>query len=201
MSPGIECIVLAAGASSRFGTKNKLTATIEGVPVIRKVVSLFTDHPIALPVTVVTGHEAECVTKALAELPVRIAHNKAWQDGMGSSLATGAQAIQKFQPQGILVCLGDLPYLTVPDIEVILDTFHEVKASRIVVPKHSGRRGHPIIFPGHYLNQLQSLTGETGAREIIRINNPLIFHTPSAGIYQDVDRVADLPFPRKGTGK
>ncbi len=61
----VAAVILAAGQSRRMGGPNKLLATIDGVPLVRRTVEAATKSR-ASSVVVVTGHQAELVSAALA---------------------------------------------------------------------------------------------------------------------------------------
>ena len=89
----LGAVVLAAGASERFGVHNKLLVDIDGEPLIRHVVRVIIDSGIA-EVVVVTGYDVARIAAALQGLALRRAHNKAWRSGMGTSVATGIAALR-----------------------------------------------------------------------------------------------------------
>ena len=107
----IAAIVLAAGQSKRMGAANKVLLEIGGVPMIRKVIDSIESSGVS-ETLVVTGHERERVERSLSGCAVRFVFNNKYEDGMGTSLATGAKALSSESLAGILVCLGDLPRLT-----------------------------------------------------------------------------------------
>ena len=91
--PKIHAILLAAGQSTRMGGPNKLLATFDGVPLVRR--SCMTLVETGLPVTVVTGHQSERIEKALAGLDVSFVRNEEFATGLSSSLKTGTRAVSR----------------------------------------------------------------------------------------------------------
>ena len=121
--PGIGAIVLAAGASQRFGADNKLLASIGGEPLVRRVVQALVRGGIA-DIVVVTGHERALIEAALDALPVRFAHNENWASGMASSIVTGVSALPA-AVDGAFIVPGDMPFLTAAVIERLTEVFDE----------------------------------------------------------------------------
>ena len=77
-------MVLAAGASNRLGQPKQLV-TFDGRSLLQHAVEKCL--PVCpLGVFVVTGAERESVGKMLRGEPVQIVHNKAWRDGLASSI-------------------------------------------------------------------------------------------------------------------
>jgi len=89
---GLGAVVLAAGASQRFGAKNKLLEDFEGTPLILCVVGKVLGSGVGETV-VVTGWDEAMITQALERASVRFAHNADWQSGIGSSIAAGIGAL------------------------------------------------------------------------------------------------------------
>lgn len=190
--PSVAIIILAAGLSTRFGNDNKLLEPIDDVPIIVHTVktALLTG---AGEVIVVTGHDGNSVEDLLADFPAKMVRNVTPKAGMGTSLAAGANAIRSM-PDNIMIMLGDMPFVKAETLMQIAshsapDTGHD-----IVVPIHDGRRGHPVMFGARYLPQLCALTGDIGARDILRDHPERVraINVSDPGIRYDIDTVNDL---------
>ena len=68
-----------------------MAENIGGKPLIRSVAEQIVLS--GAEVVVVTGYDHLLIEKALADLPLRFAHNLSWPSGMGSSIAVGATAV------------------------------------------------------------------------------------------------------------
>lgn len=187
----VAAVVLAAGRSHRMGA-NKLLHELEGEPLVARVVDAALASA-AEPVWVVTGHEAERVRAALAGRPVRFAHNPGFEGGMGTSLAAGAAALDD-APDGVLVCLGDMPWVRAAHLDALIDAFDPEAGAGICVPVHAGRRGHPVLFASRYLPELRALGGDAGARRVTERHSDAVRSVPveDAGVLRDVDTPAEL---------
>ena len=144
---------------------------------------------------VVTGSDYASVTSLLRGYGVKLVLNKRWEEGMGTSLATGVKALDGENCGGILVCLGDLPFLSARMVRRVIGVFRQEGCERIVVPKVKSRRGHPVIFPASYRKELGKIRGDEGARSLLNNAGDKLteveVHSPE--IVQDVDRQSDLP--------
>ncbi len=187
-------IVLAAGRSSRFAGGSKLLAHVNGTPVLRRVLDALVSA--RLPgIHVITGAFHAEIETLLADYDISLIHNPGWQQGMGSSLALGIQALRDLGFDGAFVCLGDLPYLTEDSVRTIHDAFHKYQRQKIIIPEHQGRPGHPIAFPARFFKPLSTLSGDSGAKHLIQ-QNPDSVHTISVdhpGIHRDIDTNDDIP--------
>ncbi len=189
----IHAVILAAGPSLRFGESNKLLFEVAGRPMLLRVVDAVKAGGVGKTV-VVTGADYASITSLLLGYGVKLVRNERWPEGMGTSLAKGVKALDRENCGGILVCLGDLPFLSSRMVRRVIGVFRQQGCERIVVPKFKGRRGHPVIFPGSYGMELGKLAGDEGARSILNSERENLteveVHSPE--IFQDIDRQSDL---------
>jgi molybdenum cofactor cytidylyltransferase len=159
----ITAIVLAGGASRRFGSQ-KLLADFDGEPVIRHSVRrLLAADPD--DVLVVAGCDGQRVLAALDGLAVRIVMNDGWSEGLSSSLRVGIAALGA-TTSGALIALGDQPGVRSEDVRALLAA-HASSDREIAVPVYRGERGHPVLFDRSVFPELLGIRGDRGAREVI----------------------------------
>ncbi len=161
----IAAIVLAAGRSTRMGGPNKLLAEINGRPLVRIAAEEALASQ-ARPVIVVTGHQRERVEAALKGLDVTLAHNPDFAEGLSTSLKVGIAAVPS-DVDGAIVCLGDMPQVDSPLIDLLLAAFDPEKGALVVVPTIDGKRGNPVVWSRRFFPELAALDGDTGARHLI----------------------------------
>ncbi len=161
-------LVLAAGMSRRMGPANKLLAEIGGKAMVRHVVEAAVE---CRPenVQVVCGHEAKQVKEALAGFPVQLVSNPRYAEGMGTSLAAGIAALEP-TVDGVLVLLSDMPGITAPMIERLLEAGQQGEETPLVVASADGKRGNPVLLPRKYFSALERLKGDEGARALVGEN-------------------------------
>jgi len=113
-------VVLAAGASNRLGQPKQLV-TFDGRSLVQHAVEKCL--PVCpLGVFVVTGAERESVGKILRGEPVQIVHNKAWRDGLASSVTTGI-AVVPDDSKAVLLMLCDQPKLSVAELAQLVSVW------------------------------------------------------------------------------
>jgi molybdenum cofactor cytidylyltransferase len=192
----IAAVVLAAGRASRMGT-NKLVAELDGEPIVRRTVRAALGSR-ARPVIVVTGHEADAVTRALAGLEVRLVHNPDFADGMSTSLRVGVAAAGTVD--GALICLGDMPRLRPAHLDAVIDAFRAGDPAEIVVPTFDRKRGNPVLWPRCYFAEIAALSGDVGARALIdrHADHVRLVAIEDSAILVDVDTPAALAELRRG---
>ena len=191
-APRIAALVLAAGQSRRMGGRNKLLASIDGVPMVVRAV----DAAIAGVnggVYVVTGHEHEQVARALAGRDVHLVHNPRYADGLSTSLAHGLVALGQ-DVDGALVCLGDMPRVTTAHITDLIEAFDPLEGRAICVPLWEGKRGHPVLWARQFFAEMGDIAGDVGARHLLGEYAELVAEIPADddGVLLDVDSPAAL---------
>ena len=162
-------VILAAGASTRMGTPKQLL-TVKGQPMIVRTVEAALASP-AWPVIVVLGAQAEKIRPVLARLPVLIAENPAWAEGMAASIRAGMTTLRQFSRSldGVLVALCDQPEFSAGIIAQLLAAQRNCGRG-IVAAHYHGRNGAPALFLREHFPTLAALTGEEGARA--QLNGP-----------------------------
>jgi molybdenum cofactor cytidylyltransferase len=194
----IAAIVLAAGASRRFGADKLLHPTGEGavaMPLAAR--SLLPWLQVFPQVTVVVREDGAVLRRQVADSlgPARAARIE-WQvspdAGLGLSASLTAGVSAHLNAAGWLIGLADMP--AVP-AEVIAAVDAAIAGGALLAaPFCHGRRGHPVGFSSHYLEDLLALQGDAGAREILKRDaewiHPVL--TEDRGIFIDIDTPDDL---------
>lgn len=160
----IAALLLAAGASRRFGGGNqKLVQELNGQPVVRWSAASLIGGPVDDVIVVVGSNDAP-VRDALKGLPVRFVRNGAADDGMASSVAVGVSAVLA-ETDAALIVLGDEPLAGRVPLERVVQRYKEGGAA-VVAPTFRGVRGHPVLFERSVFPELLALTGDRGARAV-----------------------------------
>lgn len=190
-APAVSGVLLAAGTSSRFGDANKLLATVDGEPLVRRAIAplLATDlHE----VVVVLGHDADAVREALADLPVEFVENEAYADGQATSVRAGLRAVDE-AADAALFALGDMPGVRAETIATLVTAFAAGMGDP-VVPAYEGQRGNPVLFGHQFFDRLAAVAGDTGGRDVLLSSTTTtLVETGDQGVVRDVDRTRDLP--------
>jgi molybdenum cofactor cytidylyltransferase len=172
----------------------------QGRPMLRHVVENLLKSQVN-DVMVVLGHQASKVAEALNELPVRIIINKDYTRGQSTSVRYGLAALHtsglsahhpaKGNRLGVLFVLGDQPLVKPETINLLIDHYRQYGG--IIAPYYQGVRGNPVLFDNKFFDELQALTGDVGAREIIsRYPEQLRkVEVPDSGVLQDIDTPED----------
>ncbi len=162
----VAAVVLAAGRSSRMAPQHKLLIKNQaGSAMVARVV----DHVLATtarPVIVVVGHRADEVRAALAGRAVQFVYATAYADGLAASLRTGINAVPK-GTQAALVCLSDMPLVTGPMMQRLIDAYDPDEGRSVVVPTYQGKMGNPVLWDRRFFAEITHLSGDMGARLLL----------------------------------
>jgi len=183
----IAAVVLAAGRSRRMGTLNKLLIGVDGKPMVRHAVDAALAAGLA-PVVVVTGHEREKVTVALAGLPVSLVDNPDYAEGLSTSLKAGLGALPP-EAEGALICLADMPRVSAAELKRLAGVFDPREGRAIVVPTRRGKRGNPVLWARQFFAEMRAVAGDVGARHLIGAYPELVaeIEMEGDGVLTDID--------------
>ncbi len=180
----IGAVVLAAGEGRRFGG-NKLLVRVGGEPVIVRVLRALG----GLDRVVVVGgaYASELMPYLVNEVVI---YNPYYRDGMSTSIRLGLRFFQDYD--AVLIVLADMPLITNETLSRIINAYRN--GCSAVVPVHNGvRGGNPVLIHRTLFPELMRLSGDVGAREILRGGRDDVC-TVECGpeILIDVDTVNDL---------
>lgn len=187
MASLISTIILAAGESRRMG-KPKQLLPLGKTTILEQTIDNYLNSEVH-DVVVVLGYRAEEILSLITKRPVRVAVNSAYREGMSTSIVAGLGLISD-NAQGIMLALADQPFIDSQTINRLVESFGAGDKS-IIVPAYQGRRGHPVIFSIKYKEELLSLKGDIGGREIIyrHPGDVLEVAVNCEGICVDIDTV------------
>lgn len=189
-------VILAAGASTRLGQPKQLVS-INGETLLHRTARFAAEAGCA-PIFIVLGFEAERMRDELTDLSVEAVVNPVWQEGMGSSLRAGMEAVRSLdpQPEAVLLLVCDQPGLTVEHLRAILTQQTAPRTAgevAITASVYAGRAGVPAVFSAKLFGELLRSSGDRGARELIRAHAAEVQEIPWPAGELDVDRPEDLP--------
>lgn len=159
-------VLLAAGMSSRMGRPKQLLQW-GGRPLVRHMAEIALASRLA-GLVVVLGAAAEEAREALSGLggPVQTVQSADYAEGQGASLRTGLAALPG-AAQAAVVLLVDMPLVSAGLVDSLITAFEAAPEALAVVPRHSGRRGNPVLLAAGLFDELRALGGDTGARAVL----------------------------------
>jgi molybdenum cofactor cytidylyltransferase len=160
----IAGVVLAAGSSSRLGRPKQLLP-VRGEPLLRHTVRRILASTLD-EIIVVVGHEADAVRTAMAGLPVHVVGNPDYERGQSTSLLAGLAALSP-DAEAVVFLLGDQPGVDPAVIDALIAAWRET-GGPVVAPRYADGVGNPVLFARDVFPELTVLTGDTGARSVVR---------------------------------
>lgn len=184
----VSGIVLAAGRSSRLGRPKQLLL-LGGEPLLRHVILRALNSKLA-ELIVVLGYEAENIAQAVGVLGQRTVVNPDYLQGQSTSVRAGLAAIDP-RADAVIFLLGDQPGIESSVIDRLIEQFAETSAL-IVQPSYDGQPGNPVLFARRLFPELAAVTGDEGARSLIRRYQSAVSLVPvNSPTPQDIDTEDD----------
>ena len=146
-------ILLAAGASRRFGSDKLLHPLADRTPV---AVAALANLRAAIPhVIAVVRPGVPVLENRLSEAGATVVLCAEADEGMGRSLATAVSV--SVAASGWVVALADMPYIRPETVAKIVAAL--AAGAHIAAPSYRGERGHPVGLSARFRKQLETLRG------------------------------------------
>lgn len=177
-------LILAAGKASRMGELKQLLPWHKNTLLGHSIANALSySHN----VYVVIGAESESIKKQIKD-NVTFVENTNYKEGLGTSIACGIDAISKHKPsyKNCLVLLADQPFIDTEFIKKILES-HYQNNTKITGTSYKNGVGVPVVFNSEYFTELKKITGDQGAKEILKKYKSEVNSIPSFGKTIDID--------------
>jgi CTP:molybdopterin cytidylyltransferase MocA len=175
-------LLLAAGASRRFGTANKLLAPLDGRPLLRHAADAARAVPADLHLAAVSDPQVADLLPDFRKVLVDPGQPQS------ASLKAGLALAQAMGATRLLVVLADMPRVPTALMAEVL-----AKGTTLAAAASDGTRIlPPACLPAALFPQLRALTGDQGAGALLK-NLPTAQRVLGpAAILIDIDTEADL---------
>lgn len=183
---GIGCVLMAAGASSRFGA-DKLSAKLGGVSLLRRAALAVPAERLGSVALVTARKEGLELADEFGFIPVI---NTEPERGASLTVRLGLEAVRPCA--AALFMTADQPLLRRETVARLIDAWLE-RPEHIAALAHGGVRGNPCLFPERYFTELLALEGDCGGSAVIRRHpEALLLVEAPAEELADVDTARDL---------
>jgi len=179
----VAAVVLAAGAGTRFaGGTHKLRAPFRGVTVVQH----------ALGAALEAGLDGVYIVTGAVELRdlipdgVVLVENHSWELGQATSLRAGVFAAEHDGHDAAVIGLGDQPLVGAESWRAVAEAEGD-----LVTASFRGRRSPPVKL-GADVWPLLPISGDAGARMLMRMRPELVSEVSCAGEPVDFDTMGDL---------
>ena len=187
---GIYAILLAAGESRRMGYPKALLKIGEETFVAHLSSAMLT---VASRLLVVVGAHADRVGDAVPDDPrIFVVDNRDYLRGQLSSIKAGIRALPD-DASAALIHLVDHPTVR-PDTFAAVASSYRESNQPIVVARHHGRRGHPVLFDRKVFAEILDAPEDQGARVVLNAEPARVGYADvnDPGILLDLDTPQDL---------
>lgn len=184
----VVALVLAAGCSARFGSDKRRAPLADGRSLLTQSVERAQQAFDEVRVVLRAG---ECAQMLGLPDECPIVHSPDAALGMGHSLAAGVASLAGSDAQAVAIVLGDMPWIAPTTLRQLVEV---ATASTILLPRHDGRQGHPVVFGRDFWPHLMALRGDEGARSVVRAHPDccVMLEVADAGVLDDVDTPSSL---------
>lgn len=173
----LAVVLLAAGRGRRFGG-DKLRAKLQGRPLV--------DH--AAATLALLGFRRKIAVVGADEFDLNLHGFELVRPGgpdQSDSLRAGVRRAMESNPSGILIALGDVPFVSAKHIGKLIAGFDGER----IASTDGAAAMPPAIFGPAWWDRLTALTGDRGAGALLA-GAPLVSAAPHE--FRDIDSPADL---------
>lgn len=184
----LHAIVLAAGASSRFGSAKQLVRIGD-----RPLLSLIAGRAgevVGHALIVVLGARASELTPLLKHSPGSMVVNRDWREGLASSIRAGVARLPA-SCAGVMLVLADQACVTAEDLRRLAGAWRRQPLA-VAAAQYGATLGAPAIFPRHLFGELSELKGDRGARVLLNRHADRLVKVRMPSATFDLDTPDDL---------
>ena len=185
---GLHAAILAAGASTRFGSPKQLVR-LTGAPALHQAVANAASVA-GQSVTVVLGAHAGEIAPAIRQSGASMVLNRDWEEGLASSIRAAVHSAPAGS-EGLMLVLADQVAVTGDDLKRLHAAWRRHPVL-IAAALHGGAPGLPAIFPRWTFPDLLDLRGDRDPRLVIRRNVDQVVRVPMQNAGIDLDTPEDL---------
>lgn len=191
----IAGVVLAAGASMRFGAPKQL-AELDGVPLLEHALRAMEAVPAITRIVVALGAHADAIRAGVDFGFAEPLVCPDWHEGQAASLRCAIGAIAG-DARAAIITLGDQPRITPQVIERFADIAARHGRHARARAVYHGAPGHPVVLGRSYFRAIAQLRGDVGARELLRRIGAHPVECAALCSATDVDTPAELEALRR----
>lgn len=176
--PVKECLILAAGMSTRMGTWKMMLPWREGTVLDGAIADAlsFCDR-----VILVTGFRGAELHQRYAQHPdIELVYNANYQEGMFSSIRAGVKHIKA---RHFFIALGDMPATGAG----VYATLWRQRKETCLIPEYQQGRGHPVLLPFSIIEKIVAAGADDSLKTVVRQFGSQAVGVAENGIHWDVD--------------
>lgn len=186
----VGIIILAAGKSERLGHPKQLVELENSNLINHSVACAVASAPFTF---LVLGANSEKIIPELNKTKAIVVQNPDWQEGMASSIRIGLAALKDLFPQAdaVVFMTCDQPFISNMLLQNIIAQ-SAASGKGIVASKYADTLGTPVLFSKAYFRELESLSGDVGAKALIKKHASNLCEVIFENGDVDIDTEADI---------
>ncbi|HKD10831.1 MAG TPA: nucleotidyltransferase family protein [Thermoanaerobaculia bacterium] len=187
MNRRVAAVVPAAGRSRRMG-REKIELPWEISTILETILDKIAAVG-ARPVVVVLRSDLTEAQERARRRGAAVVVNPRPDEGMIESVRLGISALA--EPfDAVILWPGDHPAVAAPTLEALLQAADRTRA---IVPRHQGRRGHPVVIGSDLLAGIAAIPPGEGLRHLWRMRPEAVreLDVEDPGVLIDLDTPAD----------
>ncbi len=179
-------LLLAAGASSRFGERSKALALVGERTAIRRLAEVSLDAGFA-PVEVVVGAHREGIGHELRGLDVDLVEATDWYEGRTASVQAGLTTLPP--DADVLFWPVDHPFVQARTVHLLGALPGRDLLGVWFIPTFRGRSGHPVLWRSSMRHDLLELRPDAPIRALLPELGPQVRRIPveDPGVIANID--------------
>ncbi len=182
-------VLLAAGMSRRVGQLKQLLDW-SGRSILCHVAGVLLDAGLH-PVIVVLGHQRDRLAVELRGMDVHIVENPDYEAGMFGSVRCGLAALPRDATRCV-VALVDVPGVDADVVRQLVGT-HEDRGAAVVVPRHAGQTGHPVVLDRRVIDAALAADPTVTLRDVLTgfADRTVYVDVETDSVVRDIDTLRD----------
>jgi CTP:molybdopterin cytidylyltransferase MocA len=176
-------VLLAAGRATRMRGAEKLLEPVNDMPLIRLMAGRAAKAGITRVVLAADQPDRRAALDGLETDVIEVAAG----GGMAASIVAGVNGLRG----PVLLALADMPGVTASDLHLMIGLSRQAPKAILRAASKDGQPGHPVLFPADLVPHLTRLTGDQGARDVLRAHARRVHLIPLA----DDRALVDLDTP------
>ncbi|MFS4482906.1 nucleotidyltransferase family protein [Hyunsoonleella sp. 2307UL5-6] len=167
-TPNISIAILAAGASKRMGSPKQLLKWKDSTLLKHAIKTC--KNTLVKDVIVVLGANCQVIASEIKDEMITVITNTSWELGLGKSIGFAAEYVStsKENSDGLMIVLADQPYVTSSFLNIMIEAFNGTSKGIIATAYKADKKGVPALFHKKYLMELAQLSGDDGAKSILK---------------------------------
>ncbi len=183
----IAILILAAGQSSRMGQPKQLLKLGKKTFIQNCIeTALKSSCP---NIYCVIGANASEISAYIKHYPIQIIENPDYKNGLSTSIKVGVRCIEQDDFEAVLILLADQPKITKSHLNDLIALFLK-NPEKPVATAYQSSVGVPAVFPKKYFQELKTLSGDKGAKPLLKKLSKSIHCIPFSEL-RDIDTPED----------